>query len=427
MYAKGSSAIARGLWTIGSQGVVSFSHFFIAFVLARYVAEDIFGAFVLVYSISTVSLNICNSLIYIPASVYGSGTPKTVERKYDQAVLASILSITFLVIITLTVISFFTRLDSPLAKASLGFIFPFGFLSVNAGLRKLLIIKGQAKRAFLADTLSLLINITFISLIYFQNKITIQSVYIIFGFSELVGAVTSALFLIPLLGRKAGGNIKDSLSQNWKYGKWTLANQAVSALGGRIPFFALAIITGLESTGAMGVYIQIFGPLNMFYQAVDSYSLPETTRRGLNYDRKKCWAFLKKIYSINGIVPLIYLLVPVFFGRLMLELLYKGKYIISYSCIYLIVAYYAIMYVVRPYSIYFLAMKAPNVVFRASFSKLGTMLILGIPLILLFRVYGAAVLILVGGIVMFLVSYYNHQREHLRGVFAGIDQHAIEL
>ena len=427
MHIKGSATIARGLWTIADQTVVSFSHFFIAFVLARYVAEDIFGAFILIYSIMTVSLHICNALIYIPASVYGSGSPETVSRKYDLAVLASILQITLLSIITLAAIAFFVKPDSPLAMASLGFIFPFGFLSIKDGLRKLLIIKGQAKRAFLADALSFLINVVFIALIHLQNKITMQSVYIIFGFSGLVGTAASTVFLIPLLGRKAGGRIRDALLQNWHYGKWTLANQVVSVLGGRIPLFALAIITGLKSTGAMGVYIQIFGPLNMFYQAVDSFALPETTRRGLNKNRKKCWSFLKKIYSINGVVPLVYLFVPICFGRLMLDLLYKGKYIDSYSCIYIIVAYYAIMYVVRPYSIYFLAMKAPNVVFWASFSKLGAMLILGVPLILLFRVYGAAVLMLVGGIVMFLVSCYNHQRYHPGGVFAVVDQHAMEL
>jgi len=414
----GNRVLSRGTMTILYQGMASSSNFLFAFLLARHLAENVFGAFVLVYSIATFIIIIAESLIYTPASVFCSGPAEVVERKYDQgvflAMVAGAILSALLFLGTSGAVLYFSS-DSPLVFACMGYAVPFLLYFIKYGSCRLLIVKGHANLATVVQVVYLALLGALLAYFIRGGGFSLLHGYFALTFSSLAAAALGMALVIRRMGRKPGGSIRKSIRENLNFGSWGLLTNILANVGGRIFSFSVAALLGLSATGAIGAYLQVLGPLNMFYSGMRSFALPETMRRNRDAAPWQVWAFIKKIYAYGLVIPLGFLLIIAIWGKPILELVYNGKYLDGYDCIYFLIMFYLVEYFARPLMVAMYALKIPRKLFLPSVLRLAATVVIGIPLIWLWGLNGATLGILVTGLVN-MIALAVIFRGHFRGL-----------
>ncbi len=393
------------------QGLTAAGNFVAAFLLARYVSKEEFGAFVIVYAIGNLLLGINHSLVYTPASLYGSKAPHEVLRSYDRAVVLSLLVFSLLFfVVGLIIAATGVALDGGvLFTVAAWYVVPLFFRSLMEGARRLLVIKGVPNLAFVTSCVRLMVILLGAGLLIREQAFTIPTMLAVLGLSSALSALYGLWVLRYHLGRQPGGSIREALKKNVIYGRWILGFQALISLSQQAHSYITGSLLGLAAVGAIGAFLQLFGPLNIYSFSIQSFVIPEVSRKG-SVREAGGLAYLRKLYLVLGVVPLLYLGIIAVAGEPLVDWLFKGKYTEYADCLYIFCIVYAINYLTAYKITLATLLEIPHKLIWAAGYKLLGFVLLGVPAVLLWNVFGAALMTL-GGDSLYLAYYLVKVRE----------------
>ncbi len=271
--------------------------------------------------------------------------------------------------------------------------------------RQFSIIIAQPSRAILVSGSRLAITALGLLALLGLKRLTFDNLLMLFGASFLLPLILWIRDAVPILSFRKMRVIRSLLASNINFGKWDLGQQAIVAMSTQAYSLIIAALLGISAAGIIGVYQQLLSPLNTFYNAVVTVGLVEGARCGF-VSASGSARRLRKAFAILGALVVVYLAVIFLFGREILELLYKGKYLESVGCLYIIAVYYSVAYILKYQMTVAKLRREPRKLLWSSIWRFAGMLSVGSICVLYFGISGAAMMILSGG--LFAVGYFSY-------------------
>ncbi len=412
--------LAPATWALADQVLISGTNFVTTVLLARALAPDDFGDFVLVYLVLLFVNSIQLGLITQPHNVLGARcrgenyviyTATTAISQFGLAFVASLLGL----------VAWLGAWWSGSSVAPVLLALPLVIFTwqMQEFARRVLYTERRVAAAFLGDVVS-----------YGGQALSIVA---LLRLQALTGA--SALYAMGAtfaLGAVLGGwRIRDSLKgrfdtsvlrQNWDFGKWLAGGEILSTwLSGELFVVLGAAALGTVAAGILRVVNTVFGPTRIVTYVANTV-LPIGLSRTLADKGEK--ALHRQFRSACLIVmPVIgvYCLVAVVFAGQLLWLFYGDKYVDAAPVLRLFALYIFVNYMGVVLST---ALKAKQLTFGIFISRLTTCLVtipIGALMIVTIGIYGAVLGMMLNSLLLSLL-YWRSYVQVCRDRAADIDE-----
>jgi O-antigen/teichoic acid export membrane protein len=183
-------------------------------------------------------------------------------------------------------------------------------------------------------------------------------------------------------------SLRQTWRQNWGFGRWMLGSMIANWVS--IEFYPI-LTAGMISFAATGAYRalqNLVAPVQLLLRATDTFLTPRAARAYHLNGQPALARLVHRSYLVTGIPILGFLSIIVLFPAPILELLYGETYLEYSQGIYLMAAFYALMYAYWPLQTAFKAARISRPIFIANLAAILAMFTVGIWMIQRWGVYG---------------------------------------
>jgi O-antigen/teichoic acid export membrane protein len=317
-------------WVLGDQLLVSGAGFFTTILAARQLGLQAFGWFASVVLAQLFVLTVQNGIITGPYQVLQAEQQKDEGPTYVNATL--ILQCGFIAVVILAgCILFFARpvFLQPFLTSWWWIVLAVTGYLLQDYLRRIFMAGGKAMLAFVIDAITNLLQLFILLYFFVKHQLHFTNCIMVMGLTF----IPSVLLGIFLLKWKwvTGPEMKSALQKQLHHGKWLLLTALLQWWTGNSFIVAAGMLLGVTSFAALRLAQNIFGVLNVLFQAFENYVIPNAARI-----YKKSAGDLQpylKIVSIKTaalVIPV--LLVVIFFARFIFYIAGGAQYT-SYAII----------------------------------------------------------------------------------------------
>jgi O-antigen/teichoic acid export membrane protein len=271
--------VAWGTKSVGSildQALSSLTGFCVSFLLARWLAPEIFGAYAIAFAGYLVICGLHNVIILEPMSVLGPArySDKLINYVSSQiAIHAILVSVLAAVVAPASLIVWRIEPASPLVGAILGSGLALPFLLLLWLARRICYVLQQPLIAILGSASCLVSVILGLYALHKVGRITPFITFVLMGAGGLLGScvVLRRLglgYLRTTSGEQMGWRVV--LKENWSYGRWLVGSTVLYSITGQVQMFLAAALLGL---GACGVLRAMSLPASAMTQVVTATGL----------------------------------------------------------------------------------------------------------------------------------------------------------
>lgn len=379
-------------YSFADQALAVGGSFLVNVALARTQTKQDYGMFALCYSFYMVLTSIHNSTILEPYTVYGSGRYREHFAEYLRLMLRCNTALGLVLTGILLLAYILLRWLAPqwTSRALLGLALTVGVLLSGLFLRRVFYIQRQAA---LAAKTSLLSFLTVAGGLWLATKAQVLDSLSAFLLLAIGWIVAGAAF-----GRKlAFGNPKQHFHElepnywreHWKYTRWVLATAFVYQLTIQGYYWLLAGFLSVREVGELRAMYMLVSPVEQLFIALTLLALPALASL---YGMKRMGNFLSlwKRYALAtlGLTALFALGVRLL-GKPAMHVLYAGKFDGLSSLLFALGLLPMLTGISCAMSNALNAAEKPRLVFLAYLCSAASTLLLGIPLVIHFRLRGA--------------------------------------
>jgi O-antigen/teichoic acid export membrane protein len=405
-----STSAKKGYITFIDQSIVSFVHFLMSLLLARFLIPAEYGIWVLAYSVLVFAYGVQHALIISPMMVLGAATKGDDAKNYftSTGIMQAIFGITVIIIFLITS----GILHIVYKKPETTYIFlamsitSFSFLGQEF-FRRTLFAQLKAKEALKNDILCYGLQIIGIITLYYTGILNAVNTFWIIALSALL-AIIYGYYQCHNLLKPRLVLWRSTIKENWDFGKWLLGSTLTTWTSGQAYIFIAAFILGPIAPAILRACQNIYGPTHVLLKGIENIFPPMASKKYSEHGIKSLNNFLKKVLLLLVITMGIYGILASFSANFLLKLLYKNQY----SGYGHIVILFAIMYLVstlmRVPSVGLQAIKKPKGIFYAYLISTIITIVISIPLIKYFDIVGAAIGILISAIIVNVIIYYYY-------------------
>jgi O-antigen/teichoic acid export membrane protein len=407
---------SRAAFSLADQGLVSGTGFATNFLLARWLAPNVYGAFAVVFAGFLFIAGFHNVLLLEPISVLGPARHATGLPQYFRvqlkihAVLIAPLSV--LGILASWALSHLMP-ENPLATAVLGVSLALPFILLQWLMRRMCYIVQRPAAAVGGSALYFAtVVISLLALSRFSHPDPF-SAFLIMGLGGLIAACTllKKLRIFENENESAPGlSWTSSLRDNWLYGRWLVGSTALFSISTQIQTFLLASFLGLGTAGILRamqipslVMTQIVAAAGLLILPVFSYNFSRNST-------KKLWAKANVVSLGLGLAGIASAILLWFFARPLELMLFDGKYAANSR----LIAVLGLAPVCAAFSIgYSMALRAaqkPHFDLLANVAAAPVGLISAVMLIPRWGLLGAATSIVLASLANALVNFLSARR-----------------
>lgn len=398
---RGSSLFGyaqKSFWGISDQAIVSMTNFVTMVLLARELSADAYGAFVLVYGVLMFVNNMQVGLFTQPHNVLGAIRQGDAYARYTSTTFASQLAF----VVVLAELILIAALSANLLSWSVA---PLLFALVPAAVawqvqefaRRVYYTEGQVKEAFFNDLVSY--GGQFVGLVVAWRAGVLSgpvALYILAATSG-IAAVVGVWRLRSLFRREFDRAL---VRENWNFGKWLFGANVVQSSSIQLHLVLIAAIVGVAGTGLYRAVQNLVAPTHIIMNAVKSMAMPRAAYLYNHGGMAAMCTYLTRVVLL-ALVPIAgYLVLAGIFAEQLLDLFYSGQYHGYAPLVWIFSLAYLMVYIVQVLTLALSAMRVTRAVLIAEASAVVTGLVVGVPLLLVFDVYGAVVADLVTGAVL---------------------------
>lgn len=420
---KFSNLIGGGLLAILDQSVVSASTFTLTIIVGRSQSPSDFGQFTILYMLILVATSIQSALVTQPHAILGPSFQGSDFRSYTTSsaslqVYLSILISVFLLIVSLVLYLISSSWATPLMCVSV-VIFP---VQMQEYLRRVLYTRFRIYSSLINSIVVAGSRILLLCLFWQSGMLSPLTALAAIGISAGIGSVIGLIQIRQYLtfGRAVFLSYRLYLAEHWSLGRWLLATFSVSWLSDASYPFVLAAFVGTGAVGTLRAIETLLSPVQVIMLAVSSILLPHVAAIFQTEGTRGVRDFTRVVLLISmPIVTGLYIALA-FASPLLLPLMF-GQ---SYSAFVWLVPFMVVAawgnYFRLIVSIPLRAVGATDAVFRAGLWLNVSVLLIGVPAIVLFGLRGFAVSLLVTSLIGSIAQWrYYHDTTRA----SGIDEH----
>lgn len=288
--------VFRASWTLVDQGLVSLGAFLVNVQLARQLVSDDYGTFALLFG-GLLALQLFNSsLLLYPMSIrlpvtHGAGRG---ELHSATALLVVASSIPLSAVLA-AALHFFGR-DALILPALAAFF----CWQMQETMRRALLAEFRHRTAIIGDLASYSGQVAGVAALVHLDQLSLKSALEVMAAAYALGAIIQALQLRLSLRRFA--DLRQTLTDFWSIGSWSLANNVISLLRIQILPWALAAAGGPAAAASFQAVINVVNLTNPIILGLCNI-IPQTAARAQQSGgNAEAWR-AARIYMLIGAPP----------------------------------------------------------------------------------------------------------------------------
>jgi len=379
-------------YSLADQALVVGGTFLVNVILARTQTKEEYGMFALSYSVFTFLSGLHNAAILEPYTVYGSGRHRERFAEYFRLMAKGNAAMGLLLTAALvTCCAVFRSVAPHLASRALaGLGLTVGVLLSGSFLRRVFYMQ---RRASLAAGMSLAFFVTVVGGVWIASRARVLngfSVYLILALGWMVGG---AIFAGKLPMEKSQQPFLDHVPGYWRehfqYTQWVFASALAIQLSTQSYYWLVAGFLSVEDVANLRAIYLLIAPVDQLYIALNYLVLPALAT---HYAAKRMGKFLTMTARLGlvtvGVAALFALTVRVA-GRPVMHLLYAGRFDSLAPLLYLLALLPMLMGIGNTINDALKAAEKPKLVFYAYLASGAATFVVGVPLVIRYRLLGA--------------------------------------
>jgi O-antigen/teichoic acid export membrane protein len=384
----------RGSLAILDQGLISGSNFLVSILLARWLAQDSYGAYAVAFGILVLLTLVYSALILEPMSVYGGAAYRKSLLGYVKSLLKmhAVVSVGFALIVGAgAMLLRYSGRDAGLAGALLGAALASPCVLLLWVLRRALYLKMHSGRAATGALLYCVLMVAGLWAFNTKSLLSPFNALLLMGAAALVASILLMAFLRGDLGRDSvpAPRLSEAWQRHWQYGRWALASSFVAWIPAYIFLPLLTAFAGMARSGELKALTNFVAPLDQTLAALSLLFLPHAARVRAEQSHEDVRALTRNLLALSIAGSAFYWLLVVNLKAPIFSLLYSGKYT-EVSYLLPAVALGSILWsAAYGPAIALRAMESPKSVFTAYLVTTLVCLAVGIPATRFFGLRGA--------------------------------------
>ena len=278
----------KSAWSLVDQGLTALTGFCVTFLLARWLAPEIYGAYAIAFAGYLFVGGLHNVIVLEPMSVIGPSRHADRLREYFRAQLlvhGVMVGTCSAGVACVAVSVWLVAPASPLAGAIAGGGLALPFLLSLFLARRMCYVRQRPFTATLGSGCCLVLALVGLYGLHHFGWVSPCSVFLLVGVASLVGSWV-VLRQVGVWGlREVGGSDErritwtSALRENWTYGRWLVGSTILYSVSGQVQMFLAAAFLGL---GAAGILRAMMLPASAMTQVVTAAGL--LVMPGFSYD-----------------------------------------------------------------------------------------------------------------------------------------------
>ena len=298
----------KSAWSLVDQGLTALTGFCVTFLLARWLAPEIYGAYAIAFAGYLFVGGLHNVIVLEPMSVIGPSRHAARLREYFRAqllvhgVMAGTCSAG---VACVAVAVWLVEPASPLAGAIAGSALALPFLLSLFLARRMCYVSQRPFTATLGSGCCLVLALVGLYMLRHFGWVSPCSVFLLVGVASLVGSgvVLRQVGVGALweVGISDGRRIPwaSALRENWAYGRWLVGSTILYSVSGQVQMFLAGAFLGL---GAAGILRAMMLPASAMTQVVTAASLLVLPGFSYDFGRGLAGRIRQKAMILSGVL-----------------------------------------------------------------------------------------------------------------------------
>lgn len=360
--------------------------------LARSQSKEEYGLFALWYSVFTFLAGLHNSAILQPYTVYASGRYRDNFSEYlrlmsrNNAVLSAALTG---LLLSCCLVFHWVR-PQWLSPALLGLAIAVGFLLSGLFLRRAFYVQQRPDLAAKSSFAFFVVLLAGLWLAGREHKLDSFTVFVLMAAGWIVAG---ALFGRKLKFGKPSQHFSEIVpghwGEHWNYTKWILATAFVFQLTTQGYYWLLGGFLSAKEVGELRAMYILVGPVDQVFIAISYLIVPALAAHYATHRMKSFLSLWRRFTLATILVTSLFALVVRITGRLVVHLLYGGKYDDLVPYFYALGFLPLILWIGTTMGQAFFGAEKPKFVFWAYVGSGAATVCLGIPLVTHLGLWGA--------------------------------------
>jgi O-antigen/teichoic acid export membrane protein len=268
----------KSAWSLMDQGLTSLTGFFSTFLLARWLAPEIYGAYAIAFAGYLFVSGFHNVIVLEPMSVIGPSRHADRLLAYFRAQMAVhgvLVGICSVSVVCAGLVVWLIAPASPLAAAIAGSGLALPFLLTLFLARRICYIRQRPVIAVLGSGSCFVMTVCGLYALRSFDGVSPFSVFLLVGVASLAGSCV-VLRQIGIAAFRTRSVVDEriawtsALRENWSYGRWLVGSTILYSISGQVQMFLAAALLGL---GAAGTLRAMMLPASVMTQAVTAAEL----------------------------------------------------------------------------------------------------------------------------------------------------------
>ena len=302
------------------------SNFALNILLARWLTLQEYGAFSTAFAVFLLVGSIHTATLVEPMLVFGPGKYKDRLPEYMGAlvyghlVFAAIGSVALL----LAGLGFALWGQTALATVLLALALAEPFILLLWLMRRACYVRLEPRLAVSGGTWYMLLMLAGAYVVYWGGWLSTSTALGVMAISSLAVSLWLAVRLrVEWPSMKKGGIARDTLSNHWSYGRWSVANKGLSWVPHNIFYLLLPVWGGLEASASFKALMNLLMPMLQANSALSVLLLPTLVRAR---DNAKFGSSVRMVLVPFVLAPVLYWILLGLFHSPIVSLLYDGQY-----------------------------------------------------------------------------------------------------
>jgi O-antigen/teichoic acid export membrane protein len=297
----------KSAWSLVDQGLTALTGFCVTFLLARWLAPEIYGAYAIAFAGYLFVGGLHNVIVLEPMSVIGPSRHAARLREYFRAqllvhgVLAGTCSAG---VASVAAAVWLVEPASPLAGAIAGSGLALPFLLSLFLARRMCYVRQRPFTATLGSGCCLALVLVGLYMLRHFERVSPFSVFVLVGAASFVGSClvfrqVGVRTLHPAGVSNERTAWASALRENWAYGRWLVGSTILYSVSGQVQMFLAAAFLGL---GAAGILRAMMLPASAMTQVVTAASLLVLPGFSYDFGRGLAGRIRQKAMILSGVL-----------------------------------------------------------------------------------------------------------------------------
>lgn len=402
-------SLQQGAGVVFDQGLYSLTNFLTGVLLARSLAKEEYGIYVLALSLIISIMGVQRAVITVPYTVYRQKHKQEDLNSYTGSVFVHQIILLIVAIVFSMLFSQYFFLKEGLPNNTLLILVAFALAATGVLLRDFvrsyLLAQLSVRQSVIMGVSVNIIQLLILATLYIKDLLTVHNAFLIIGGCSILPSLY--FFLNNSQIRIKATQILNDFSNNLKLGKWILGSTIISTLSSQSYPWLLAFFADKSSVAVLGVTLSlanIFGPL---LQGINSYVFPKMTHARSEGTPYGVIRIMKKAVILLSLIFGFWIICGALFGNHLLTLIYSSKYA-GYGSVLIIVIFNSyISGVTGPLGYATASLERADINFKSLIGGFIVTIIVGVFLIYKFGLYGAVIGMILSNLTNCILQWFS--------------------